>query len=104
MMHRAVYIAIFLHFARKTIRKISESKEEWARRLVASMEETNVKIYRDIYTDPSKCLVDYKGYSDMPYKVTFAPRHLYTTDDQKHSYEIVKDLVKQKYPSITAKS
>ena len=104
-MKSAVYIAIFLHFARKTVRKISESKEEWARRLVARMDENRVKIYRDMYADSSKCLVGYKGYSDMPYKVTFALRHLYTDDDRKKrdsmkdSYEIVTDILKNHYPS-----
>jgi len=78
-----VYLAIVLHFARKTVRKISESKEERARSLVARMEENGLKIYRDMYADPSNCLVGYKGYSDMPYKVTFALRHLYTDDDRK---------------------
>lgn len=101
----AIYLAIVLHFARKTVRKISERKEERARSLVARMEENGVKIYRDMYADSSNCLVGYKGYSDMPYKVTFALRHLYTDDDRKKresmkdSYEIVTDILKNHYSS-----
>ena len=104
-MTNAIYIAIFLHFARKTVRKITESKEEWARCLFASMEDNGIKVYRDIYADSSNCLVGYKGYSDMPYKVTFALRHLYTDDDRKKrdsmkdSYEIVTDIFQTHSPS-----
>lgn len=92
-MKSAVYIAIFLHFARKTVRKISESKEEWARSLVARMDENGIKIYRDMY-------------ADMPFKVTYARRRIFTATDlentignPKSSYDIITDLVKKQYPS-----
>lgn len=90
-MTNAVYIAIFLHFARKTIRKISESKEDWAKSLVARMEKPGVKIYRDMY-------------ADMPYKVTYVRRRIFTANDNpKPAYDIINDLVKKQYPSIQTK-
>ena len=107
-MKYAAYIAIFIHFARKTVRKISENKAEWERSLAASMETNGIKLYSDMYADPSKCLVGYKGYSSKPYKITFALRHLYTDSDRKKpdsmksSYEIITDILKH-YPSIMVK-
>lgn len=102
-MTNAVYLAIFLHFARKTVRKLAESKEERARSLAARMEDNVIKVYRDIYDDPSKCIVGYKGYSNMPYKVTFALRHLYTDGHPKDSYELVKDIAAHHYPRMVEK-
>lgn len=96
-MTSAVYVAIFLHFARKIVRKISESKEEWARSLVARMEENGVKIYRDMY-------------ADMPYKDTYARRRIFAANDlenticnTKSAYDILNGLIKNQYPSIHAK-
>jgi len=89
-MKNAVYFAIFLHFARNTIRKISDSKYARPVRTCFRMEENGVKIYWDMYADKS-------------YGVSMARRYMYTDDNKgnlKSPYDIVKDLVKNKYPSI----
>lgn len=96
-MTSAVYIAIFLHFARKTIRKISESKEDRAKSLVARMGENGVKIYRDMY-------------ADMPFKVAYVRRRIFTVSEPeptignpKSAYDILNELVKNQCPGMPTK-
>ena len=100
-MKYAMYLAIFLHFARKTVRKLTEGKDDGSRKLEASLAESGIKIYSDMYADPSKCLVGYKGYSNMPHKVAYSLRYVYTDDGQakygslKPAYDICKDIVQK---------